>query len=118
MDAEPPSKSKSAKTKDDLEPRVNGDAVGSSSGLHILENYPKLRRKTKAMLNEEETSSTTTESSNTDDFANEKETIQTYETNPNQANKNKKKPKKSAKAPDLTRQNSQPKDDNAGFEVR
>lgn len=53
-------------TKDDS--AVQKQSVGTETDLHIVETYPKLRKRAK-QNNEEETSSTTTESSNTDDLS-------------------------------------------------
>ncbi|XP_069954287.1 transmembrane protein 131 isoform X3 [Cherax quadricarinatus] len=59
-------KSSNASNRDDSS--IQKQSVGTETDLHIVEAYPKLRRRIK-QSNEEETSSTTTESSNTDDLS-------------------------------------------------
>ncbi|XP_045617513.2 transmembrane protein 131 isoform X2 [Procambarus clarkii] len=59
-------KSSNASNREDSS--IQKQSVGTETDLHIVETYPKLRRRMK-QSNEEETSSTTTESSNTDDLS-------------------------------------------------
>ncbi|XP_071538431.1 transmembrane protein 131 isoform X3 [Panulirus ornatus] len=59
---------KSSDTSNREDSAIQKQSVGTETDLHIVEAYPKIRRRVK-QSNEEETSSTTTESSNTDDLS-------------------------------------------------
>ncbi|KAK4301005.1 hypothetical protein Pmani_026827 [Petrolisthes manimaculis] len=117
-------KSSSSYNKD--ESAVQKQSVGTETDLHIVENFPKVRRRIKPS-NEEETSSTTTESSNTDDLSiSERDTnsSKSSDVSSSQSEKASKKRGNKAKSTTNKTQNSQtPRistnqvEDNAGFEI-
>ncbi|XP_042211085.1 transmembrane protein 131-like isoform X2 [Homarus americanus] len=102
-------------------------SVGTETDLHIVETYPKLRRRMK-QSNEEETSSTTTESSNTDDLSiSERDTpiskssdmtssSQSGKTSKKRSGKSKNSISKSPNSQG-SRSSSNQNEDNSGFEI-